>query len=90
MGMFDSFFGVDKEGKRFELQLKNGDCALYEFETGDEVRSAGYEDGIYVANADGYVVISESKVVAVLDHNAVKDKWGNQISIYDIKEIPHK
>ena len=58
MGMFDTFFREEKDGKK-AMQLKNGQCGLNKFYIGDKVDEYGYEDGIYLENRvqAGYVVV---------------------------------
>lgn len=82
MGMFDSF-----HVNSIELQLKNGECALNEFQIGDFVKEMGYEDGIYVdATGPGFVVIFNGIYVAGFDKNSIIDKWGNKLDFDRIKE----
>lgn len=87
MGLYDSFFRTTKEGSKAELQLKNGDRDLHEFEEGDEVSKYGYEDGIYVDSTGfGYVVIKDGKYVAGFAEDAMQDKWSHPIDFNRVKE----
>lgn len=82
--MYDTFI----YGSKTELQLKNGECGLNTFYIGDDVKGFGYEDGIYIDTSlnGGYVVIWGGFYVGGFDKESLKDKYGNKMDFFRVKE----
>lgn len=84
MGLYDTF--ITKSNK--QLQLKNGESGLNTFFIGNQVKQHGYEDGIYIDPSlnGGYVVIWGGIYVGGFDKESLKDKYGNEMDFYRVKE----
>ena len=85
MGIYNTIHFINKAGEKTQIQSKNGEPALYNYEIGNPI---DIEDGIYFTQ-DGSFVVYNGKIAAAFDSEEphLYDKWDRLLEYPDLNSI---
>lgn len=85
MGIYNTIYFTNKAGEKIQIQSKNGDPAMYDYEIGNLIH---IPDGIYFTQ-DGSFVVYDGRVVAAFDcdEQHLFDKWDRPLEYPDVQSV---